>query len=152
MEVIENQYIYVKNVLSYLTRVGCKSFGEFISHIYRSTDVLNLTVNGKVMFSIIATHTIPEDTVIDIEVLIPVDKAFNSTSKYVYKPEFKLENALCIRHYGSYSDLLQTQKRLNDYITDKGLKAITNIYFVIDKNSDNNSIVSLYVGINGNIL
>ena len=152
MEVIENQYISVKNVLSYLTRVGSKSLGDLICHIHRSAEVLDLKVEGKIMFSVIGTHSITEDIVMDIEVLVPVDKAFASTSKYVYKPEFKLENALSIRHYGSYVDLMKTHKLLNDYLTEKKLKAITNTYFVIDKNCDNNNVVSLYVGINGNIL
>lgn len=152
MEVIENQYISVKNVLSYLTRVGSKSLGDLICHIHRSAEVLDLKVEGKIMFSVIGTHSIPEDIAMDIEVLVPVDKAFASTSKYVYKPEFKLENALSIRHYGSYGDLMKTHKLLNDYLTEKKLKAITNTYFIIDKNSDNNNIVSLYVGISGNIL
>lgn len=152
MEVIGNQYISVKNVLSYLTRVGCKSLGDLICHIYRSVDVLDLKAKGKIMFSIIGTHSIPEDTAMDIEVLVPVDRAFESTSKYVYKPEFKLENALCIKHYGNYSDLMKTHKMLNDYLSEKELKAITNTYFIIDKNLKNDSIVSLYVGISGNIL
>ena len=152
MEVIENQYISVKNVLSYLTRVAGKAFGDFISHIHKSTEVLDLKAEGKIMFSVIGTHSIPEDTVMDIEVLVPVDRAFESTSKYVCKPEFKLENALCVRHYGSYVDLMKTDKLLNDYLTEKKLKAITNTYFVIERNSGNDSIVSLYVGINGNIL
>lgn len=104
------------------------------------------------MFSVIDMHAIPEDTAMDIEVLVPVDGAFESNSKYVYKPEFRLENALSVRHYGSYGDLPKTQKRLNNYLAQMGLKAITNTYFVIDKNSDNNNIVSLYVGINGNVL
>ena len=152
MEVIENQYISVKNVLSYLTRVGSKSLGDLICHIHRSAEVLDLKVEGKIMFSVIGTHSITEDIVMDIEVLVPVDMAFESTSKYVYKPEFKLENALSIKHYGNYSDLLKTHKKLNDYLLEKELKAITNTYFVIDKNCDNNNIVSLYVGISGNIL
>lgn len=152
MEVIENQYISVKNVLSHLTRVGSKSLGDLICHIHRSAEVLDLKVEGKIMFSVIGTHSIPEDTAMDIEVLVPVDKTFQSTSKYVYKPEFKLENALSIKHYGSYVDLMKTYKLLNDYLLEKELKAITNTYFVIDKNSDNNNIVSLYVGISGNIL
>lgn len=152
MEVIEKQYIFVKNVLSYLTRVGSKSLGDLICHIHRSTEVLDLKVKGKIMFSVIDTHYIPEDTAMDIEVLVPVDRAFESTSKYVCKPEFKLENALCVRHYGSYVDLMKTHKLLNDYLAEKKLKAITNTYFVIDKNCDDNNVVSLYVGINGNIL
>lgn len=152
MEVIENQYISVKNVLSYLTRVGSKSLGDLICHIHRSAEVLDLNVEGKIMFSVISTHSIPEDTVMDIEALVPVDRAFESTSKYVYKPEFKLENALSIRHYGSYADLLRTHKQLNDYLAEKGLKAITNTYFIIERNLDNDNIVSLYVGISGNIL
>lgn len=152
MVVIENQYISVKNVLSYLTRVGSRSLGDLICYIHRNAEVLGLSVKGKIMFSIIGTHSIPEDTVMDLEVLVPVDRAFESTSKYVCKPEFKLENALSVRHYGSYVDLLKTYKLMNDYLKEKELKAITNTYFVVDKNSDNDSIVSLYVGISGNIL
>lgn len=152
MEVIENQYISVKNVLSYLTRIASKSLGDFISHIHRSVEVLDLKVEGKIMLSVLGTHSISEDTVMDIEVLVPVDRAFESNSKYVCKPEFKLANALSVKHYGSYSDLLKTHKLLNDYRTEKKLKAITNTYFVIEKNSGNDSIVSLYVGISGNIL
>ena len=152
MEVIENQYISVKNVLSYLTRVGSKSLGELISHIHRSTEVLDLKMEGKIMFSVIGTHHIPEDVAMDIEVLIPVDRAFKSTIKYVYKPEFKLENALCVKHYGGYGDLLKTHKLLNDYLIEKELKAITTTYFVIERNSGNDSMISLYIGISGNIL
>lgn len=152
MEVVENQFLSVKNVLSYLTRVGCKSLGDLIEHIHRSSDVLDLKISGKVMFSVKETHSIPDDMAMDIEMLIPVDRAFNSTSRYIYKPEFRLVNAVCIRHYGSYTELLKTQKELSEYLYGRGLKAITNTYYVVDRNMFEDSVVSLYVGINGNIL
>lgn len=152
MEVMENQFLSVKNVLSYLTRVDSKSLGSLIEHIHRNSDVLDLKISGKVMFLVKATHSIPDDTAMDIEMLVPVDKAFDSTSRYIYKPEFRLENAVSVRHYGSYSGLLGTQKKLSDYIITKGLKAITDTCYVVDRNLLNDNVVSLYVGINGNIL
>lgn len=152
MEIIENQYLSVKNVLSYLVRVTGKSISELIEHIKKNSEALDLAVVGKIMFSILDTHNIPDDIAMDIEVLVPVDKSFNSNGKYICKPEFKLENAIKIIHYGSYSELIKTQQKLKEFLLKNGIKAITKTYYVVEKNSGNNSIISLYVGTNGNIL
>ncbi len=152
MTIIRNQYISVKNVLSYLTRISSRSLGDFFDFIRQNSSALDLNVNGKIMFYIIGMHDVPGDITMDIEVLVPVDKSFESNGKYIYKPEFRLENAVGIRYYGSYNGLISAQKKISDYIADNKLTPITNTYCIVDKNEGDDSIVSLYVGINGNIL
>ena len=89
---------------------------------------------------------------LNIEVLVPVNDSFKSNSKYVYKPYFRIENAVKLRHYGKYSGLKNSKTLILNYLEENKLTPITNVYYRIVDNDLSSGIIDLYIGINSNIL
>lgn len=92
---------------------------------------------------------------IDIELLMPIDKSIDSTDKFVFKNQIKIVNAVVIHYIGNPNELQVAYNELNKYIIDNGLNVITAGYNVTKKVSSldiNNTEIEIYVGINPNIL
>jgi len=88
-----------------------------------------------------------------VEVLVPVDREFESTGQYVYKPMFKLVNAVSYRFYGKSTDFSEVEVKLNDYIKARRLNAASGFYYVVqDTESDNLQCWETYVAVNENIV
>lgn len=152
---LEKQSISVNTVLSYRTRIADFSLGGLIAYANKNTDALNLNVNGNIIFSFAIDCKQSDKAIISVELLIPVDNVFESNNHYVFKPRFHLENAVKIRHYGKFEDLIFTKNKLMQYIIESNLEPITDVYYsVVKYNTDNlaDNIIDAYVGINGNIL
>lgn len=154
-EFIENQCLSMDTVLSYRARVTDISLRTLVTHVIRNTDALNLNIKGNVAFSFIIDFKQSNKSIYSIELLIPVDNAFESDNYYVLKPHFRLENAVKIRHFGRFEDLQITKKKLMQYLIENNLQPITNVYYSVVKYSTDNlsdNIIDVYIGVNGNIL
>ena len=94
---------------------------------------------------------------LDIEVLIPLDKPFVPPEGCVYKPEILITNALSTRHIGNPSGLQDTCNALLAYIQVQGMQPITCGYNVTVKEAKtvadlDEMVVDVYIGISPNIL
>lgn len=108
----------------------------------------------KVGYPITATHAIEGD-MIDIEIMLPINKRIKSTSKYVFKEKLLITNALKAIHLGNPAGLLVTCNELTQYIAEHKLVPITvsyNVTVKMDMLNAENSEIDMYVGINPNIL
>lgn len=152
MEITEKQLIDVKSVLSYRTRVLDSDLRNLVEFVSENIDALNLNINGNIIFSVFDTDTAGDLEYINIEVLVPVSDYFKSNSKYVYKPYFRIENAVKLRHYGKYSDLKKSRSLIYEYLEENKLTPITNVYYKVIDNDSSSSVIDLYIGINSNIL
>lgn len=104
--------------------------------------------------AITATFSV-EGTVMDLEIMIPVDKKIADTGQFYYKEKLKIGNALMAKHVGNPVRLQDTCNDLNQYIMDHQLMPITVGYNVtknVDVSNVNNTEIEIYVGINPNIL
>ena len=151
LEIKENQELNVANVLSYKGKVKqaeLENVGkEMESYIQKAgaKRVGNPTT---------ATYAVEGD-MIDIELLMPIDKSIDSTDKFVFKNQIKIVNAVVIHYIGNPNELQVAYNELNKYIIDNGLNVITAGYNVTKKVSSldiNNTEIEIYVGINPNIL
>lgn len=97
MDIIENQYLSVDGLLSYKTRSTYSKLEKLIRHIADSLEYLNNKQNGNIIFSLRENPGAEDDKVIDLEFLVPVEKAFESNEFYVFKPKLRIENALKVR-------------------------------------------------------
>lgn len=93
----------------------------------------------------------------DIEVLIPLDKKIATYSDFKFKPLFRLNNAVKIRHEGNPAMLQNSANELMQYINSHDLMPITAGYNVTvrepaSQNDVDNMIVDMYVGVCDNIL
>lgn len=151
MEIIEKQYLSIQNLLSFKTRSTYKKLRELLDHLSESLKFLELEQTGNVIFTFEENRYGTDEAILDIEFLIPVSREFKSNEYFVFKPQFKLYNALRISHSGSYEALEDTTKNVKHYLIQTGCVPITDFYYSVKKN-DVNCLIDVYVGINGNIV
>ncbi len=94
---------------------------------------------------------------LDVEILVPIDKKIELPSDYVLKPVFQIKNAVYSRHKGNPSSLRITYSKMQEYIKKNQLQQITNGYNVQIKDlmpgmEPDEAIVDIYIGVNPNIL
>ena len=152
MNVIENQQLWFDNVLSYRTRVEKNSLGDMIKHICGNISVLGLEITDNIVITIIEETEEPKQTILGVEVIIPVNKPFKSNCHYLFKPHFRLENAVLTKYCGKTSELPEINKRLREYALSKQYFPLTNVYFSIKQICGNDVVANAYIGINGNLL
>ena len=151
LEIKENQELNVANVLSYKGKVKqaeLENVGkEMESYIQKAgaKRVGNPTT---------ATYAVEGD-MIDIELLMPIDKSIDSTDKFVFKNQIKIVNAVVACYKGHPLGLQEACNQLNQYIVEHKLQPITVGYNVTKKTDmldPENTEVDVYVGISPNIL
>lgn len=151
MQIIENQTLIFHDLLSYRTRVSLGELPEMIKYITDNLDALNITAVNRIIFTL--TGDSDKDGRRDAEILIPIGKELESCSEFSFKPEFRLINAISVRHEGSSALAEATARRLAEHIDFKGYTAITRPYYrVIRMDPDHDCIFDIYVGIEYNIL
>ena len=151
LEIKENQELNVANVLSYKGKVKqaeLENVGkEMESYIQKAgaKRVGNPTT---------ATYAVEGD-MIDIELLMPIDRSIDSTDKFVFKNQIKIVNAVVACYKGHPLGLQEACNQLNQYIVEHKLQPITVGYNVTKKTDmldPENTEVDVYVGISPNIL
>lgn len=152
MNVIENQQLWFDNALSYRTRVEKNSLGDLIRHIYDNISVLGLEITDSVVVSVFEETNEPKQSILGIEIIVPVNKPFESNCHYVFKPHFKLENAVLFKYCGKASDFPDASKSLCEYALNKRYSPLTNVYFSIKQINGDEVVANAYLGIDGNLL
>ena len=138
---VEHQIVNYEYILSYQTQVDDKMVPNMLSSIKENISVIDLEICGNI---ILTKH----DNI--TEFLIPVDRKFEGNQHYVFKPGFKLVNAIKQRYYGSFDNIDIGLKELNSYISEKSLTPVTNAY-IMEIDSDN-SVYDIFIGISENVL
>lgn len=153
-QIIDHQHIEFENALSYTTKVEANKLPALLGYIVQNTDALGLEITGNLVFTITGFHEFTDKCILDIEILIPVNKAFLSSERYIYKPRFRLVNAVSCRIDSSIRELIDIRIRLSEYLIDNNLKAISNIYYIVSF-SDRGTEIEYYeavVSVNENIM
>ena len=152
---LEQQYIELENVLSYRTRVNINRLSGILRYAEKNADALGLIVTGNILFTITEKISDSNKCIVGIEMLIPVNKKFESCEQYIFKPVFKLVNAVSVRHCGLYSEVDSVSTSLEDFLKRKNLKPISNIYYMAVRNNEEHplsSILDAFVSVNENLL
>ncbi len=152
MYIVEKQQLWYDNILSYRTRVEEKDLFRLLNHINTALDALELEQKGDIVFTIDEKVESARTTILGVELLIPVDKAFESNSRYVYKSCFKLENAVMSKFNGKISELNSFAENLFSYVDSSNIKPITDVYYLVRSIFDDDCVMDLYLGTSGNIL
>ncbi len=150
-EVIENQTLEIEHMICFRGKVTNAELNE----IGRDMEEAVKEAGAKRLgFPITATYGMEQGKV-DVELLVPVDKAVGDIKKYHYKKRLKIVNAVMAKHFGNPGYLQKTCNELNQYIEDKGYVPITVGYSIprqIDMLNLENSEINVYVGVSPNIL
>lgn len=155
MQYLEKQFYMVENLLSYKTRVDSCELSDMISYAERNLDALELEVTGNTILNIFEVINEEKRKIFGVEILFPVDKPFASKGQCVYKPVFRLVNAVSSRFYGRCHNLPEIGNEMLAYIENNNMKPATAVYYILQRNmnlNNNNTFFDAYVAVNGNIV
>lgn len=152
MNIITKQQLMLDNLLSYKTRVEKHRLPELIRFAAENIDAMDLRKCGDTIFSIQEEISEPGISIVDVELLIPVDRSFGSSVRYVFKPVFRLENAVLMKYCGTFSGLSDAKAELAEYLARSGFQPLTKAYCVVRNQSGENCVLDIMIGINGNSL
>lgn len=88
MNIITEQWFEQRDLLSYKTRVERKKLPELIAYVQKNIDSIGLCAVDDIIFSVEEEVSEPDVSIVNVELLIPVNKNFRSSSRYVFKPVF----------------------------------------------------------------
>jgi len=151
VEIKENQELIMENVLSFRSKVTQQQMQDEMVKIGQVFKDLGVQKNGPVTTATYAVEQVGNEKVMDIGILIPMDREIKLPNEYTFKPVIKIVNALCIRHEGHPGGLQDTINRLNAYILKHKKQVITATYNVTVKDAKkqeelNDMIIDVYVG------
>lgn len=102
-------------------------------------------------------YGVVQGPVMDVEILLPLDREIAPPEGYVWKPRFLLTNAVVVRHIGSPATMQQSANAINAYIMEHHFTPITAGYNVTVKDAKtpkelDDMVVDIYVGVSPNVL
>ena len=157
----EGQEFHMSNVLSFRKKMSMVELQQESMQISRFIESGGFAKAGPTVTATFAIEqqggTTPDKQVLDMELLIPLDKPFTPPDSCVCKPEFRLVNAVSIRHMGNPATLQESCNKLMAYVEEHGLQPITCGYNVTVQEAKTQAemdqmIVDVYIGISPNIL
>lgn len=154
MYFVENQQLQYENVLSYRTRISEGSMPELIQFVCENISSMDLLITGDIIFTISERITDADNStaILGVEFIIPVDWRFKSSSKYVFKPEFRLVNAVMYKYSGDIRNLSKERIKLYEYILRRGFKPVTEVYYCVREHDGVSGVICMYIGISCNLL
>lgn len=152
MTVIKNQHLWLDNVISYRTRIELDKLSQLIDHIRVNVEVLNLNIIGDMVFSITEIINDNDVIILGVEFIVPVNKSVTSNSHFVFKPKFRLENAVMLKYCGKISEILTVKRLLNEYALDHNISVLTDVYYELKQLTGDNTVLNAYMGLCGNSL
>ena len=102
-------------------------------------------------------YGVVQGPVMDVEILLPLDREIAPPEGYVWKPRLLLTNAVVAWHVGSPATMQQSANAINTYILEHHLIPITVGYNVTVKETKtpqelDDMVVDIYVGVSPNVL
>lgn len=149
--------IKLKNVLSLRKKMSQADINSEMIKIGKFLQDNGAKKAGPVVTATFAIDTLNGQSILDMEILIPLDKEIAVAGEYTLKPVLHIVNALYARHEGNPSTLQNTYNKMLAYINQNRLQQITAGYNVQIKDmltgmSPDDMIIDVYIGMNPNIL
>lgn len=155
--IFENQTLEMYNVLSYRGKMTQQQMNVKSQEISKLIELSGAHKNGFVATSTFSIEQAADGALMDVEILVPLDREIAVPAGYMWKPRFLLTNALMVRHVGNLSLLGAAVNELNAYILEHKLVPISTGYNVTVKEAKTpleleQMEIEVYVGISPNIL
>ena len=151
IEIKTNQEFEVNNVLSFRGKILSNELDSIGKDMEAKISAFGAKRVGN---PITATYAI-EGNLVDIEILLPIDKNIGKIDKYCFKEKIKIVNAVEALYKGNPMGLQNACNELNQYILENNLQPVTvgyNVTKYVDPINLENTEIHIYVGINPNIL
>lgn len=151
LEIKENQELFIVNLLSYRGKVNQIN----LENVGKEMEIYIKNAGAQRVGNPTTATYLVEDDIIDIELLIPIDKKIDSTDKFIFKDQIKIVNAVVACYKGHSRGVQEVCNQLNEYIMEHKLQPITvgyNVTRKMDMLRPENTEIDVYVGISPNIL
>lgn len=158
MAVVEcKKSMRVENVRSLRKKMAQPDVNTEVMKIQQFFKAQGIKKNGSLMTTTFSVEMLNGQSLMDMEILVPMDKTTDLPPEYKLKPLFQLVNAVYARHKGNPANLQNTYNEMTQYMTQNNLKPITTAYNVqvnelTPGQSINDVAIDIYIGVNPNIL
>ena len=157
LHIEEGKQLIMNNVLSLRKKMTQQQLQEEMMKIGQALQKLGVKKKGNLVTATFGIEEINGEQLLDIEILLPLDREVELPVEYKLKKEFRLVNAVYARHEGNPVLLQNTLQGMMDYISKRGLQQITAAYNVqvneVRSEAElDGMIVDCYVGFSGNLL
>lgn len=130
MAVLEHMTFEMHNVLSYRGKMTQQELVEKSQEMDGIIQKSGSEKNGCAVTTTFSVEQGPNGPVLDMEMLVPLDREIPVPQGYVWKPDFLLSNALMVKHLGNPAGLQESIQELNRFISEHGLVPISTGYNV----------------------
>ncbi|MHB8062262.1 MAG: AraC family transcriptional regulator [Ruminiclostridium sp.] len=147
----------LENVLSLKKIWHKKKINSEMIKIGKFLQYNELKKAGSIITATFAIETQNGQPLLDMEILVPIDKKIELPREYVFKPVFHIVNAIYARHEGNPKTFQNTYNDMLTYIQQNKLQQLTAGYNVQVKDlmsgvTPDDMVVDVYIGVNPNTL
>ena len=147
----------LENVLSLRKKMTQQQINEEMIKIGKLLQDNEAKKHGPIVTVTFAIENVNGNQVLDMEILVPIDKKLDLPREYTLKPVFKILNAVYARHTGNPATLQNTYNEMLAFIQQNNLQQITDGYNVqvndlLPGMTPDDMIVDVYIGVSPNTL
>ena len=155
--ILENQELKLNNLISIRKKITQQEMAVEMQKLGKFINEKGAQKAGPLLTVTFAIEQNNFGQVLDMEILVPLDKEIEVTGEYTFKRQFLLTNALKATHTGNPALLQNTYNLINAHIIENKLQPITASYNVtvkdvMDPSKIDEVVIDIYVGINPCIL
>jgi len=152
-----NKNFSVNNVLSFRKKITQDQANEEMKKIAKFLESQDIKQSGPVITATFDVDTDNGDPLMDMEILIPMDRKIDLPEDYRFKEIFHIAHAVCAKHSGAPSSLHSTYTDLFTYLKNNNLQPITAVYNAYVKGLSSGSPeddmnIDVYIGVNPSTL
>ena len=156
-EIKQNCEYIMENVLSIRKKMTQQEIQQTLIDMGNTINALGAKKNGPLVTTTLGVEQTAEGPVLDMEILLPLDKEVDVPPPYIFKKLFHLKYAVYARHEGNPQLLQNTLNEMMKYIQENKLTQITSVYSVNIKELKpgdhlDDMVTDLYIGVNPSIL
>ncbi len=157
IKVNKNCEYKMENVLSIRKKMTQQEIQQTLADMGNVIKSLGANKNGSLVTTTYGVEQTAAGPILDMEILIPLDKEVTVQDPYIFKPLFHLKHAVHARHEGNPQSLQNTLSQMLAYIQENKLTQITSVYSVNIKelkpgDSMDDMVTDLYIGVNPSVL
>ena len=157
IKVNKNCEYKMENVLSIRKKMTQQEIQQTLADMGNVIKTLSANKNGSLVTTTFGVEQTPTGPILDMEILVPLDKEIAVQEPYIQKLLFHLKYAVHARHEGNPQLLQNTLNQMMAYLQENKLTQITSVYSVNIKelkqgDSMDDMVTDLYIGVNPSIL
>lgn len=157
VNIITGKELELYNVLSLRKKMKQETIPQALNYIGQYLEQNGIQKQGPIVTATFGLEQVSNETLVDIEILVPLNKQFQSSETYTFKEKFHLVNAVYARHKGNPALLENTYSEILTFISINQLQQITVGYNVTINELQptqtlEESIIDVFIGINPSTL